>query len=327
MALKPNVVMIVPTGIGCSIGGHAGDATPAAKLLASVSDTLVLHPNVVNASDINEMPANAIYVEGSTLDRMLAGKIRLERAPFGNHVLVVVNKAEPVIINGVNAACSTIGMTAEILELVTPLRMVAEFKENGAASGTVSGVPELLHQIKAVRHDALAVVTPIEVSKEVAESYCRNGGVNPWGGVEAVASAMIAREHQVPVAHAPFVPASDSLASFNEEVDPRMAAEMVSSAYLFCVMKGLHRAPRPHEGPRGFGVEDVDVLVSPRSCWGPPHRACNRYGIPILVVVENDCLVKAEKEGPCTFVANYLEAAGVLAAMGAGVVPNTVRAD
>ena len=36
-----NAVMIVPTGIGAEIGGHAGDATPSARLLASVCDTLI----------------------------------------------------------------------------------------------------------------------------------------------------------------------------------------------------------------------------------------------------------------------------------------------
>lgn len=61
-------VFIVPTGIGCSIGGHAGDATPAAKLIASCCDTLLVHPNVVNASDINEMTNNMWYVEGSVED-------------------------------------------------------------------------------------------------------------------------------------------------------------------------------------------------------------------------------------------------------------------
>ncbi len=54
-----NVVFLVPTGINATIGGHAGDAGPVAQLLASICDTLILHPNVVNASDINEMPANA----------------------------------------------------------------------------------------------------------------------------------------------------------------------------------------------------------------------------------------------------------------------------
>jgi hypothetical protein len=46
-----NAVLLVPTGIGAEIGGHAGDATPVARLLATVCDTLITHPNVVNASD------------------------------------------------------------------------------------------------------------------------------------------------------------------------------------------------------------------------------------------------------------------------------------
>ena len=68
-----NVVMLIPTGIGADLGGHAGDAGPVARLLAEVADTLVLHPNVVNASDINEMPANSVYVEGSVITRLLNG--------------------------------------------------------------------------------------------------------------------------------------------------------------------------------------------------------------------------------------------------------------
>jgi len=58
-----NVVMIIPTGIGCEIGGHCGDGNAAARLLGACCDTLVLHPNVVNASDLNEMPDNALYVD------------------------------------------------------------------------------------------------------------------------------------------------------------------------------------------------------------------------------------------------------------------------
>jgi len=30
-----NIVLIVPTGIGCEIGGHAGDANPVAKLMGT----------------------------------------------------------------------------------------------------------------------------------------------------------------------------------------------------------------------------------------------------------------------------------------------------
>src|SRR5688572_28073492 len=50
-----NVILVVPTGIGAEIGGHAGDAGPVAKMLSVLCDNLILHPNVVNASDINEM--------------------------------------------------------------------------------------------------------------------------------------------------------------------------------------------------------------------------------------------------------------------------------
>ena len=66
------VVLIVPTGLGAEIGGHAGDANPVAKLLGACCDKLITHPNVVNGSDINEMPENALYVEGSILDRFLS---------------------------------------------------------------------------------------------------------------------------------------------------------------------------------------------------------------------------------------------------------------
>ena len=36
-----NAVFVVPTGIGAAIGGHAGDATPAARVLAALCDKLI----------------------------------------------------------------------------------------------------------------------------------------------------------------------------------------------------------------------------------------------------------------------------------------------
>ena len=77
-----NAVFIIPTGIGCTIGGHAGDATPAARLIASICDILIIHPNVVNASDINEMTENMWYVEGSILDRFLNNLVFLKKPIF-----------------------------------------------------------------------------------------------------------------------------------------------------------------------------------------------------------------------------------------------------
>src|SRR4051794_18649653 len=42
-----NVALVVPTGVNASLGGHAGDAGPLARLVAGVCDTLITHPNVV----------------------------------------------------------------------------------------------------------------------------------------------------------------------------------------------------------------------------------------------------------------------------------------
>ena len=38
------------TGTGAKIGGFAGDALPVARVMASVADTLITHPNVVNGA-------------------------------------------------------------------------------------------------------------------------------------------------------------------------------------------------------------------------------------------------------------------------------------
>ena len=103
---KFNVVFLIPTGIGAEIGGHAGDATPAARLIAETCDTLILHPNVVNASDINEMPTNSLYVEGSVITRLLMGTVGL--APVrSNRVLVILDgRGETIFVNAAINAVS-----------------------------------------------------------------------------------------------------------------------------------------------------------------------------------------------------------------------------
>lgn len=320
-----NVVLIVPTGLGASIGGHAGDANPVCKLLASIADTLITHPNVVNASDINEMPDNVLYVEGSMLDRFLRGEIQL-RQPLQNRILVATNA--PVredTINAVSAARATIGVNATIVELREPLRMIARF-EGGEATGDVLGWESLVAQVSSLPYDALALHTPIEVPREVAVAYYRNGGVNPWGGVEAKASKLIANALGKPVAHAPresVSPEDEELYNIlYEAVDPRIAPEAISFCYLHCVLKGLNRAPRI--ASNGLAVEDVDVLVSP-PCYGEPHRACQDLGIPIIVVVENTLQVPMYPPKDSIIVANYWEAAGVLSCMKAGIHRDSVR--
>lgn len=327
-----NVVLIVPTGIGAEIGGHAGDANPVCKLLASLSDILVTHPNVVNASDINEMPENVYYVEGSMLDRFLMGEFSLKQ-PLQNKILLVAN--DPIrndTYNAVQAAQVTIGTDVRILNLDTPLRMVAHY-DQGVATGEVTGWKELVAQVEGCGYDydALAIHTPIEVPRETALAYYRTGGVNPWGGVEAKASKLIATALNKPVAHAPVenTPREDTelYNILDDIVDPRIAPEAISSCYLHCVLKGLNRAPRISD--RGLSVEDIDVMVSPDGCYGKPHLACLKQGIPVIVVTENKTvcreLYKELYRLGIIYVENYWEAAGIIACMKAGVARGSVR--
>ena len=314
-----NVVMIIPTGIGCEIGGHCGDANAAARLLARCCDTLVVHPNVVNASDINEMPENCLYVEGSILDRFLKGELLLRRV-LSNRVLVAVNKADYQSINAVSAARATIGLDAEIVELRVPLVLIAQMKD-GIATGEVRGWKELVEQVREHEFDALGLATPITIDAKTLADYFLHGGVNPVGGVEAAASRLIANALDKPVAHGPV---DYALKGFTEVVDPRMAVETVTENFIHCLLKGLHKAPRiSHE--KGISVQDVDCMVSPYGCFGVPHQACLDAHVPVIVVRENKSCLSHPERSEFVYVDNYLEAAGMLMAIQAGVHPSSVR--
>lgn len=324
-----NVVLIVPTGIGCEIGGHAGDANPVAKLIGKCCDKLITHPNVVNASDINEMPENTLYVEGSTLDRFLRGEIYLKEV-FYNRILVVVNKKiDANTQNAVNAAQVTIGANIELLELDVPLVMNGFYDTDGKASGKVDGWLELCKQVEKYDFDVLAIQSAISVDEKSKERYLKGiGGVNPWGGVEAIVSKLVSDKLDKIVAHAPYL-TNEGLIEEDGKYgsivsDPRMAAEMVSNCYLHCILKGLHKAPRiSYED--GLSVDDIDFLITPIDCVGAPHYACMDAGIPIIAVKENKNILNDKMPESFIVVDNYIEAAGLLMAYKAGINYKSVR--
>jgi hypothetical protein len=328
-----NGVFIIPTGIGCKIGGHAGDATPAAKLIASCCDNLLVNPNVVNASDINEIEDNMWYVEGSIIDRFLWGLIDLHY-PQANKVLVVANS--PIhhgTINAVSAARATIGLKAEIVELDTPFTMTTKFDKYGCAKGIVEGAEEMAEQVNDYDFDALAIHTDIDCDRDVLFKYFRTGkGVNPIGGVEAVASKMVANLINKPVAHSPIDTSTEEedpemYHIFEQVARPELAAEFISNYYLQCILKGLWKAPRictEGEGPR-LKVNDIDFLVSPYGCIGEPHKACLEFDIPVIVVKENNCVMNEKIPEEFIVVDTYWEAAGYIKCMDIGITPESVR--
>jgi hypothetical protein len=314
-----NIVMTIPTGVGCRIGGHAGDATPVAKMLSQCCDRLFLHPNVVNASNIIDLPENALYVEGSILDRFLMGWIELQPVK-NNKVLVVVNELEPEIINTVSAARAVSGVDAEVLQLSTPLKMKA-FLHNGFADGAYSGVKELIAQVKGLVFDALAIVSPITIEESVRDSYIENGQVNPWGRVESIVSRIVATALNKPVAHAPSVDNQP----FSQIIDPRKSAEFISATFSYCILRGLQKAPRIG---KGLDRTTVDALVIPMHCWNSVYESCKNAGIKVIIVKENStCYTHCQYptgEG-LIFVENYWEAAGYIMCLKGGIDPRAAR--
>ena len=67
---------IVPTGIGASIGGYAGDASFWARKFGSICPTIV-NANVVNAACFSGINENLLYVEGWTLSQFMKGNLNL----------------------------------------------------------------------------------------------------------------------------------------------------------------------------------------------------------------------------------------------------------
>ena len=341
-----NVAMLIPTGIGAAIGGHAGDATPVAQLLATVCDTLIVHPNVVNASDINEMPTNSLYVEGSVLCRLMMGTIGLQPVR-SNRVLVLIHPHDDRIfkdltVNAVNAARASYGLNCSgIIEMERPLVMSPNYTGSERAAGSVEGFDQLFRLLDEHRgdYDAVAIASVISTPLHYYSDYFWSDGdiVNPWGGVESMLTHTISSLYDLPSAHAPMLESQDVLDIETGVVDPRMAAEVISVSFLQCVLKGLQRSPRiiiDEETMREPGVltaRDVSCLVIPDNCLGLPTFAALEQGIPVIAVKENKNLMKNNlselpwDKGQLHIVENYWEAAGVLAAMRTGIDPSSVR--
>jgi hypothetical protein len=332
------VVHLIPTGVGAAIGGFAGDATPVAHVLAGVCDRLITHPNALNAANLFAKPANAWYVEGGMLDSWLAGEAALRPVRAHRIGLLIDRAVETMptgtleaVLNAANAVRAVHGIDMVGYHLTDrPLGCRIRMGETGVSSGDVAEPEALLaagRHLMAEGATAIAVLADLgELPAGMEEAYQAGQGVDPIGGLEAILSHMLVAELGVPAAHAPlmaFDPAPSPV------VDPRAAAEYLGHTYLPCILQGLAAHPTLVGGlrPRAGDVwpDEVAAVVLPAGCLGGPGAlAAHARGIPLIAVRENATVgsVTAAALGLTTGVievANYLEAAGVLAAMRAGV--------
>ena len=340
-----NVAHLVPTGIGAEIGGHAGDAAPTATLLASVCDTLVTHPNVVNASDVIDIPENALYVEGSVISRLLMGTVGLRRSRANRLLLLMDAHQEAVFndaaVNAVSAARASYGLRAEVIKMSPPMAMAWHETWSGRQGGRVEQLEALWETLdrEIEGFDAVAITSIIDVPPNFHTEYYESRGEmpNPWGGVEALLTHAISSLYDVPSAHAPMLE-SEEIANLKlGVVDPRMAAEVDSLAFLQCVLKGLQRSPQIVTSDElmtresVMTVENVSCLVIPDGCIGLPTLAALEQGIPVVAVRENENRMRNDlsalpwSDRQFYAAENYWEAAGIVASLRAGIAPESVK--
>ena len=245
------VVLIVPTGVGASIGGFAGDALPVARAIAQISDTLITHPNVLNGAQLYWPIPNALYVEGYALDKFAAGCWGLQPVHQNRIGLILDAGIEPDLqlrhLQAVDAARATLGLNITDWVLTDrPLQVELRISQSGASWGTIGNPDSLLRAaeklIEQARVEAIAVVArfPDDEGSLALENYRRGKGVDPLAGAEAVISHLVVRTFKIPCAHAPAL----SALPLDPHLSPRSAAEEIGYTFLPCVLAGLGKAPQ-----------------------------------------------------------------------------------
>jgi len=337
------VVQILPTGVGCEIGGYAGDACPATNLLAAAAEFLVTHPNAVNASELNEMAANILYVEGKALDDFLLGHLGLLRVvanTIGTFVDATGVEYLDDVVNTLNAARAVKGIDCGFYAVLKKaLGVRIEWTSLGCAAGTVLEPEAILDAVEClIAHGATAVggVSVIHgVTREMFARHLQGNMPNPSGGIEAIITHLVSKMYRIPSAHAP-LPYYQDLKE-KKTTNPRASAEFISTPHYFCVLKGLAKAPRlvplqqlDHPPAHVLTVNNIGAIVAPASCLGGvPALAAEYSDIPLIAVRENRTVLAVTNDKMrmrnVIEVESYLEAAGVVLALREGISPASVR--
>jgi hypothetical protein len=335
-------VSLIPTGIGCAIGGYAGDAGPATRLLASTADLLVTNPNAVNASNFIATDERIVYTEGYTLDLFSCGKTTLH-VPYANRIGVIIEQAPDAalaeVLNVINAVRAVHGVDIVDYAITTdPIGTRCTRHGSGAYAGQID-YPEALLAAgrRLIKAGATALAVTTNVQELPADDYVRHfEGLhpNPVGGAEAVVSHLLTRVLRVPAAHAPMLNFGQSHVP-GWVVDARSAGEFVSASGLACVLIGLRRAPQltplpPCPVNANISINDVIGVVAPATALGSvPILSAAKRGIPVIAVKDNTTILEVTAAGlglsGVTEVDSYLAAAGALLALRSGISIESVR--
>ncbi len=331
------VLMVVPTGIGCAIGGFAGDALPSARLLAAASGCLITHPNVMNGAALYWRDPRIHYVEGYGLDRFAIGAWDLRPVRRQRIGLLLDSGIEAELaqrqIQVAEGCRASLGL--EIGPVVTtdqPLEVQLEQGSSGSSWGRL-GCPDALlragERLQQAGATAIAVVArfPEDPASEELAAYRAGSGVDALAGAEAVISHLLVRHLQMPCAHAPAL----APLPLDPQLDPRAAGEELGYTFLACVLVGLSQAPDlVPAGEGALQAAQLGAVVAPEGALGGEAvLACLERGVPLITVANPSVLnVSAEALGLDHGVqpaSSYAEAAGFVMALREGVAAGSLQ--
>ena len=269
---KPLVALVVPTGIGASVGGYAGDASGVARNF-SKDFNVIVNPNVVNAACFSGINESMLYTEGWALTQFFKGHLSLIPS-MKNKIGVIFDSGISqgilnVHLNTVSAVKTVYGVDVIGYEITSEPAKVEFFNTNsGISSGSVLNYKTLVEageKLIARGAEVLAVVCKFEEPPE--DNYKDGEGVDIVGGVEAVISHYLTRELFVPVVHAP---AFENINITKEIVDAKAAAEYITPTFLPCLLVALDNAPLFSREKREQYIarEDISSLIMPYGALG-----------------------------------------------------------
>ena len=338
MEISPTI-FIIPTGIGCEIGGFAGDALPTAKLLASASGCLITHPNVMNGGSLSETDENILYVEGYNLDRFAKGEIGLKRVKRQKIGIIFDSSIEHEILvrhlQVADACVATLGINVETYVLTKkPLGIVINSESSRVSGGLIENPDSLIEAGKILIEKgitAIAIVAKFpDLDSHQTDSYREGKGVDPISGVEAVISHLISKFLKVPCAHSPAL----SQIELNEKLDPRAASEEIGYTFLPSVLIGLSNAPDLVELPNKNEMITIhpnqleSIVVPNGALGGEAVLACFERGLNVISVRNRNKLQVTNQflNYPNLIeVNNYAEAAGIILSIKNGINLSSIQ--
>ena len=349
-------LLIIPTGIGCDIGGFAGDAIPTARLLASASQCLITHPNVMNGGSLYWPDPHIHYVEGFSLNLFATGELFLKPVRQQKVGLLLDAGLESDLkqrhLQVADGCVTSLGLDiGPIITTEKALRINLEKGLSGSSWGNI-GEPDVLlrgaEKLKKAGATAIAVITRFPDDSDDLETklYRQGNGVDMIAGAEAVISHFLVKHLLIPCAHAPGL----APLSIDYDLDPRTSGEEIGYTFLQSVLVGLSRAPDliPKSVLNNYEKSvlqltpllsngDLGAVVVPQGALGGEAvLSCLEKSIPLIIVSNQGVLnvssskmrldyLSSAKDNNILYADNYLEAAGLITALRYGINVKSLR--